>query len=120
MPTHEEKIKIRNKELDIKISDISVINDSVYDDISKAYYGGAVDVYKTYGRNIHRYDVNSLYPYSMLSNDMPVGNPFYLEGDIELSELFGFVYVDIETPTNLNVPILLKKINLSTTAPLGK
>lgn len=37
------------------------------------YSGGRVEVYKGYGKNVNSYDVNSLFPYAMLS-DMPVGN----------------------------------------------
>lgn len=33
--------------------------------IRNSYYGGGTDVYKAYGKNIHYYDVNSLYPFAM-------------------------------------------------------
>ena len=41
--------------------------------IRRGYYGGHTDVYIPYGENLHYYDVNSLYPFSML-RDMP-GEP---------------------------------------------
>lgn len=44
---------------------IPLISGQIYDDLKKGYTGGAVDVYKPYGENIFRYDVNSLYPYIM-------------------------------------------------------
>ena len=40
--------------------------------IKKGYTGGAVDVYKPYGKYVYRYDVNSLYPYIMTEFPMPV------------------------------------------------
>ena len=41
--------------------------------IRQGYYGGRVEIFKTRGKNLFYYDVNSLYPYSML-NSMPCGN----------------------------------------------
>ena len=43
---------------------------------------GASDVYKPFGQNIFRYDVNSLYPFIMRDFKMPIGNVAYFEGDI--------------------------------------
>ena len=40
------------------------------------------DVYKPSGKNIHSYDVNSLYPTSMRNLPMAVGKVNYFEGDI--------------------------------------
>jgi hypothetical protein len=162
---------------------IPVILDSIYDDIKKAYTGGAVDVYKPYfGLNIsnlkpkptneesnnesnlnniysktfnlkekykgYYYDVNSLYPFVMKNNLMPVGDPVFFEGDIlnapfqdlNLINLnpyiqgkiedsvginpFGFFEVEVESPSQLDNPILQVKIKTdlgvtSTIAPLG-
>lgn len=56
-----------------KKTEIPIITGNMYYDIKKGYTGGYVDVIKPYGKNIYRYDVNSLYPYVM-KNDMPVGN----------------------------------------------
>ena len=50
--------------------------------IKEGYYGGITEVYKPYGKNVRRYDVNSLYPSVMHTFPMPVGNPTYFEGDI--------------------------------------
>lgn len=38
------------------------------------YYGGRVEVYKTFGKNLYYYDINSLYPFVMLQK-MPIGSP---------------------------------------------
>lgn len=77
----------------------------LYSDIKQAYFGGIVDVYHPYGKNLYYYDINSLYPYAMLK-DMPVGNPTYVEGDIDLDNSFGFFYADIVTPSDIHIPIL--------------
>jgi DNA polymerase elongation subunit (family B) len=45
--------------------------------IKESYYGGITEVYKPYGKNIHSFDVNSLYPHSMKKYPMPVGKPEY-------------------------------------------
>jgi hypothetical protein len=56
----------------------------------------------------------------MANNPFPVGNYTYFEGTRNLTNLFGIVYANIIAPDNLEVPILLTKVNnLSTTAPLG-
>nr|QWO71388.1 DNA polymerase [Termitomyces sp. T70a] len=102
---------------------------NVYDFIKKGYFGGAVDVYlpKLTEGEIYRYDVNSLYPYVMYKFDMPVGNPYYFEGDIFEHEKdpFGFFEVEIETTYELKHPILPYKgsqneFRFRTIAPLGK
>src|SRR5579871_413616 len=70
------------------------------------YSGGRVEVYKGYGKNIHCYDVNSLFPFVML-NEMPVGECVrtkqYKKG------LIGFYCVEIKsTPDWYISPLLVK------------
>jgi hypothetical protein len=56
-----------------------------------------VDAYIPYGENIKGYDVNSLYPNSMFRNKVPVGNPYYFEGDLDYFNKINFNYPnDIE------------------------
>jgi len=98
----------------------------MYSQIKKGYTGGAVDVYKPYGKEVYRYDVNSLYPYVMKEFAMPVGHGIYFEGDISLVENkpFGIFEVEVAAPENLKVPILQLRFKikegLRTLAPLGK
>jgi len=107
-------------------SKIPLITGQIYDDIKKSYTGGAKDVYKPYGEQIYRYDVNSLYPYVMKEYPMPTGNPIYFEGDIlQINpNAYGFFECKITSPEGLNNPILLKRIKtdkgLRTIAPVGK
>jgi hypothetical protein len=95
----------------MKEENIPIIMGKIYNFIKLGYYGGAVDVYKPYGKNIYRYDVNSLYPYAMKTFPMPIGNPTIFEGDITQidSNAFGLFEVDVKI-NNLNEPILLTKI----------
>jgi hypothetical protein len=94
-------------------------------DIRQGYYGGATDMYRTSGTKIYTYDVNSLYPYAMNSFPMPVGEIKFFEGNIFeiMKKPFGFFNVEITTPKNLKIPILLTRITKNgqtiTIAPLG-
>jgi len=105
---------------------IPLIAGQMLSDIRKGYYGGATDMYKPSGKNILNYDVNSLYPYIMAKFPMPVGKIKFFEGDIFkiMKKPFGFFEVEITTPKNLKIPILLTRVtknNKTTTmAPLGK
>lgn len=96
---------------------IPLTKGNIYNAIKESYYGGLVDVYKNHGVNLHYYDINSLYPFSMLK-PMPVGEPVFVEGDLNLKNLFGFFYAKIETP-NMNVPVLPTKIKNITLCPIG-
>ena len=108
----------------------------IYHFIKQGYRGGAVDVYKPYGKNIYRYDVNSLYPYIMANNPMPVGNPTLLKGSHNTIEaivndknvtkikyiLFlgvSFVEIIVNCPDTISAPILLHILNSKTVAPTG-
>ena len=110
---------------DIKIP---LIFNEIYKDIKDSYTGGSVDVFKpygAYGENIKCYDVNSLYPFVMANENMPVGIPTYFEGDITKinSNAFGFFEVEIKAPLDLYVPLLQIKIKTDngnrTIAPVG-
>jgi hypothetical protein len=94
--------------------------------IRTSYSGGAVDVYIPHNRItgfftrtvkalfklLYYYDVNSLYPFIMSENPMPVGLPTAFEGDIRKIEpdAFGFFYCNINSPNDINHPILQRKI----------
>lgn len=77
--------------------------------IRKGYFGGGTDVYKAYGKKLYYYDINSLYPYAMLN---PMPHEILNDGErIDLSDrnldsFFGFAYVRIFCPLNMERPVL--------------
>jgi hypothetical protein len=110
----------------LKDHKIPIITGEIYNFIKQSYTGGHIDVYKPWGINIFRYDVNSLYPYVMANFPMPVNNIMYFEGDITKvnPEAFGFFECKVTTPEYLERPLLQTKVKInsknSTVAPLGK
>lgn len=106
---------------------VPIILGKDYDLIKNAYYGGITDVYKpvSEGKKIYSYDVNSLYPASMIEYPMPIGHPRYFNGDPYLIEKdpFGFFEVKVTAP-NIQVPFLPTKKKISdsgirTICPIG-
>lgn len=111
---------------------IPLIDGNLFNQLKKGYTGGSVDVYKPYGVNIYRYDVNSLYPYVMREYPMPVGTPQYFEFSkfVTIEKLnhyiknpFGFLEVEITTPENIERPLLQTRVKTKngtrTIAPCG-
>jgi hypothetical protein len=108
---------------------IHMISGDIANDIRQGYTGGACDMYiprPIENKKIYGYDVNSLYPFVMANNKLPIGNPTYFSGDITKvdKDAFGFFYCNITSPDNLKNPILQTHIKtnegLRTVAPLGK
>jgi DNA polymerase type B, organellar and viral len=100
---------------------VCVIKGIPFKEIKNSYTGGSTDMYIPHGQEIFGYDINSLYPHSMANNPVPVNNMKYFEGNMEnIDNLFGFFYVEIEAPNNLNIPILQIHYNNRTISPLGK
>jgi len=125
----------------MKKENVANITGKVYKEIRLSYTGGSTDIYipkPSDGIKIHAYDVNSLYPFVMLDNEYPIGNPTYFVGDISnnytslsiennlysKSKPFGFFYCKITAPKNLLHPILQihykTKDGMRTISPLGK
>jgi len=71
--------------------------------IKIAYFGGRVEVFSYYAKNI--YNVVSLYPFCMLK-ELPIGN-LIKSTDNNLDNYFGFCYVSVKVPANegLRAPI---------------
>jgi len=124
----------------MKKENIANIVGEVYRNIKLSYTGGAVDMYipkPPLDLKIHAYDVNALYPFVMLSNKYPIGDPIYFEGNIinhyrqlsienslySKSRPFGFFYCKIIAPKDLKHPILQihhkTKDGIRTISPLG-
>lgn len=106
---------------------IPILLGNVYKDISQAYRGGFVDVFRPMAENVKSYDVNSLYPSAMAKNPMPVGAPKYFEGDpskyISEENMFGFFLVKVQAPKDIQIPILQHSITENgakrTVCPVG-
>jgi hypothetical protein len=70
--------------------------------IRRAYFGGHVDVYRPFGKNLYYYDVNSLYPFVMQHYHMPGGIPVW-DGQLKgksIDSLFGLRKCYIICPRN--------------------
>jgi hypothetical protein len=79
--------------------------------ISEAYFGGISQVYKSYGRNLYYYDINSLYPWAM-TQDMPY-EYLGISYKPKLEDCFGFIYASIFVPSELNykpLPVRMEDI----------
>jgi len=95
----------------MKEDTIPGLTGDIYNFIRDSYTGGSVDMFIPFNNEselIYCYDVNSLYPSRMLTEDMPVGNPIYFKGDIRKydKDAFGFFKVIVETPKDLKHPII--------------
>ena len=114
---------------------IPKITGDIFEFIRSGYTGGHTDVYKPTvpeGVDVYCYDVNSLYPYVMKINDMPIGTPQYFEypNFIDISEFiknfnkpFGFFEVEVTTPNKMERPLFQTKVKINsgirTISPLG-
>lgn len=107
------------EEAKIPISDYKM-----YQLLRSGYTGGAVDVYKPTnpeGKKVYVYDINSLYPFVMKNYYYPSGSPKLISGSVDIHDpkVFGFVYVDVTAPDNLDIPLLQTRIKGKTIAPIG-
>lgn len=93
------------------------VRGKIHDDIRIAFYGGRVDVFNPKGERLYQYDVNSLYPHSML-NDMPIGKPRFTNNP-NLKDYFGFVFAEIKSPEYMFIPTLPHRDNNKMFCPLG-
>ena len=87
---------------------------------NKGFYGGRVEAF--YRGKIPKdkytlYDINSLYPYIMNKKNYP--NPNTLKIGVNL-EKEGLTYCKIETPKNLDIPLLPFRTPEKLLFPLGK
>ena len=76
-------------------------------DISKSYVGGRCEIFTRYGENLKYYDINSLYPYVMHENPIPVGVPIHTH-DFTLKD-FGVCYAIVQAPKDMKYPLLPHK-----------
>jgi hypothetical protein len=92
----------------MKDEKIPKILSKLHHTLKESYYGGITDIYRPFGRNIHSYDVNSLYPHSMKKYAMPVGTPTHFSGDISKynKKAFGFFKVKVTSSKDIKIPFL--------------
>jgi len=112
-PQHVE----RSTQLKKHSAKIPIIVGKAYNDLSQAYSGGLVDVYKPTGENLYHSDVNSLYPFAMLQ-DMPVRAPVFTT-ETDLDSLFGFVLAKVIAPKGLKCPVLPCRLGERLICPIG-
>lgn len=112
----------------MKDENIANITGKVYKDIKSSYTGGATEIYTPQpkeNKKIYAYDVNALYPFVMLKNKYPIGDPTYFTGNILKSKpgAFGFFHCKITSPKDLIHPILQLHYKttdgIRTVSPLG-
>lgn len=78
-------------------------HDNVLEFCRESYHGGHVEVYKRGGASLNAYDVNSMYPFVMLS-DMPTE---YIGQSMKRKDaLFGFIKAVVRIPSNMYIPPL--------------
>jgi hypothetical protein len=107
---------------------IPIIKNKLFEDLSKAYYGGHVDMYIPEiqkGQLIRHYDVNSLYPSAMKNFKSPTKLLAHFIGDIEnilgyksinplkVDKYVGVLKVKVTAPSILH-PLLPHKVNNTT------
>jgi DNA polymerase type B, organellar and viral len=73
----------------------------------KSYHGGHVEVYKRGNTSLNAYDVNSMYPFVMLS---PMPTDFIGENRKRLDNVYGFVQAVVRVPESLYIPPLPHQI----------
>lgn len=109
----------RSKFLKVNIPILKRIDDTF---VRKSYFGGATDYYQLKAVNIHYYDVNSLYPFSMLK-PMPFEliRKFTFKEDtvFNLDIFFGFLKVEVTCSKNIKIPVLPCKFEGKTIFPTG-
>lgn len=99
-----------------------VVKLSTYKDsfVRKAYLGGIVDVYKPYLTDGYHYDVNSLYPYIMKTNNVPIGQSTIVT-EIDIENFFGYIKAEVESPIDSYIPYLSIKLeDGKIVSPIGK
>jgi hypothetical protein len=76
------------------VSKIPIIDGHVFNDLSKAYYGGHVDMYipRSFNTKIYKYDFNSLYPTAMKEFKFPTKLIGYFIGDISNKSNYKHLY----------------------------
>lgn len=76
--------------------------------VRSSYFGGRVEVFRSQGRGLSYFDINSSYPAAMLE-DMPGGEATWWQGtppERLMKGRIGFCEVDVDVPRSLHIPPL--------------
>ena len=112
----------------MKEENIPKLSGKIANDIRSGYTGGSCDVFIPQSKpkvKIKCLDVNSLYPFIMVNNCLPVGTPNYFKGNILKIDpnAFGFFFCKINAPNNIEHPILQTHVKtnngIRTISPIG-
>lgn len=90
--------------------------------IRTSYIGGSTELYKPSLDNGYHYDINSLYPYVMSTNPMPIGKGEWVKSnsEIDINSCFGFLEITVSSPPYMYRPFLtVRDDKLGLIAPLG-
>ena len=89
--------------------DIMPLSKSADDFVRQAYFGGRTEIFKPYfdggeKQKLKNFDVNSLYPFTMLENEYPVASlGFTYKYN---PEVLGIYHVEVEVPESMYIPVL--------------
>lgn len=90
----------------------------LYNFIRESYYGGRTEVFRRYGKNLHYYDINSMYPDAMRNNPYPKGR--YMKVRQFHKSKLGIYRVKVKAPPFLEIPFLpYRNENNKLIFPLG-
>lgn len=87
--------------------------------IRSGYYGGRCEIFKMHGENLNYYDINSLYPYCMMENEMPIGIPMRKHGKPP-EDSIAFCEAKVKIPEDMYIPPLPIRMNGKLIFPVGK
>jgi len=88
-------------------------------DIRSYYFGGRTEIFIRQIKDGNYYDINSLYPYVMANNDIPISRPTIHNKPygINLDMDMGFVYCNIDFKnTNEIIPLIPYKMKINSSA----
>lgn len=86
--------------------------------VRNSYFGGSVEIFKHFAKNLFQYDVNGLYPHVM---QLPMPDEFLEVIRLpDLDDFFGFVYAKVTVPAKELRPVIyIKDSNGENYAPTG-
>jgi hypothetical protein len=107
--------------LDVQLEAFPYVNDFKMDEfLRQAYLGGTSRIVRHHARDVHVYDVNSLYPFAKLGG-LPTGGPTWVDftPGQDLGDFYGLVAATVTVPAgdphSSPLPPLLTQLSPSST-----